>query len=44
VVPSARIQEVFSAANERARGEKAVLKELMAGKSVRSVWDEYGLL
>ncbi len=44
VVPAKHIDEVFRAANERAQGEKTVLQELMGGKSVRAVWDEYRLL
>ena len=44
VVPLWVAQEVFAAANKRARGEKAVLKELQDGKSVREVWDRHRLL
>lgn len=44
VVPFRVAEEVFAAANERARGEKAVLRELQAGKSVREVWDRHRLL
>ena len=35
VVPSDYIDRVFSAANDRAQGERTVLKELQGGKSVR---------
>jgi hypothetical protein len=31
-------------ANERARRESTVLKELLEGKSVRSVWDKHRVL
>ena len=44
VVPSVRIEEVFATANLRAQGESTVLKQLLAGMSVRGVWDEYRLL
>lgn len=44
VVPSAHIEEIFAAANNRAYSEKTVLAELKDGKSVRAVWDEYRLL
>ncbi len=44
VVPSEHIDEVFSAANDRAANERTVLKELKKGRSVREVWDEYRLL
>ena len=44
VVPWAHITNIFDAANERAQGERTVLKELQGGRSVREVWDEYRLL
>ena len=44
VVPAKFITEVFDAANKRAQSEKTVLKELLDGKSVRQVWDTYGVL
>jgi regulator of RNase E activity RraA len=44
VVPAAQIYKVFEIANARAQSEKAVLKDLLAGKSVREVWDAYGVL
>jgi len=44
VVPAKFITEVFDAANKRAQSEKTVLKELLNGKSVRQVWDTYGVL
>lgn len=44
VVPSEHINEVFSAANDRASNERTVLKELKKGRSVREVWDEYRIL
>jgi len=44
VVPASKIDEVITLANERARRESTVLKELLEGKSVRSVWDKYRVL
>jgi 4-hydroxy-4-methyl-2-oxoglutarate aldolase len=44
VVPKAVIDDIFSAANERAQSERTVLKELLSGKSVREVWDSFGIL
>ncbi|MEI6648164.1 MAG: RraA family protein [Actinomycetes bacterium] len=44
VVPADFVERVFTAANERAQGERTVLQELQSGKSVRQVWDEYRLL
>lgn len=44
VVPRRHIEPVFAAANERAQSEKKVLKDLLEGKSVRQVWDAYGVL
>ena len=44
VVPASKIDEIITLANERARRESTVLKELLEGKSVRSVWDEHRVL
>lgn len=44
VVPKIHIDRVFELANARAQSEKSVLKDLLAGKSVREVWDAYGVL
>ncbi len=44
VVPASKIDEVITLANERARRESTVLKELLEGKSVRSVWDKHRVL
>jgi regulator of RNase E activity RraA len=44
VVPAQFINEIFAAANVKAQREKSVLKDLLAGKSVREVWNSYGVL
>lgn len=44
VVPKAHLKEVFTTANMKARNERTVLRELIAGKSVRQVWNSYGIL
>ena len=44
VVPASKIDEIITLANERARRESTVLKELLEGKSVRSVWDKHRVL
>ena len=44
VIPMIHIHRVFELANARAQNEKSVLKDLLAGKSVREVWDAYGVL
>jgi len=44
VIPASNIDEVINLANERVRRESTVLKELLEGKSVRSVWDTYRVL
>ena len=44
VVPASKIDEVITLANERARRESTVLKELLEGKSVRFVWDKHRVL
>ena len=44
VVPHFAISEVFAAANARAAGENHVLKDLLAGSTVREAWDKHHLL
>jgi len=44
VVPAKYIDEIFAAANLKAQTEKTVLRDLLSGKSVREVWDSYGIL
>ena len=44
VVPAQHLAKVTELANARAATEKSVLKDLLAGKSVRQVWDAYGVL
>ncbi|MBC7463803.1 MAG: RraA family protein [Actinobacteria bacterium] len=44
VVPARYIEEVFEAANAKAQTEKAVMRDLLAGKSVKEVWNAYGVL
>lgn len=44
VVPKKYIEQVFTSAIAKAQNEKTVLKELVAGKSVRQVWNAYGIL
>jgi regulator of RNase E activity RraA len=44
VVPSAHLEKVSELANARAATEKTVLKDLLSGKSVREVWNAYGVL
>lgn len=44
VVPAKYIEQVFEAANAKAQTEKAVMKDLLAGKSVKEVWNAYGVL
>ncbi len=44
VVPAKYIEEVFAAANAKAQTERTVLQDLLSGKSVREVWDSYGVL
>ncbi len=44
VVPAKYIDEVFAAANAKAQTERTVLQDLLSGKSVREVWDSYGVL
>lgn len=44
VVPAEHLEKVSELANARAATEKSVLKDLLAGKSVREVWNAYGVL
>jgi regulator of RNase E activity RraA len=44
VVPRAREAEVLAAARRRAAGESTVLAELLAGESLRAVWDRHRIL
>jgi regulator of RNase E activity RraA len=44
VVPAEHLAKVSELANARAATEKTVLKDLLSGKSVREVWDAYGVL
>ena len=44
VVPAQHLVKVTELANARAATEKSVLKDLLAGKSVREVWNAYGVL
>jgi regulator of RNase E activity RraA len=44
VVPAHLLEQVSEIANARALAEKTVLKDLLAGKSVREVWNSYGIL
>jgi len=44
VVPRAREAEVLAAARRRATGESVVLAELLAGETLRAVWDRYRIL
>jgi regulator of RNase E activity RraA len=44
VVPSKHLAKVSELANARAATEKTVLKDLLSGKSVREVWNAYGVL
>jgi 4-hydroxy-4-methyl-2-oxoglutarate aldolase len=44
VVPSEHLEKVSELANARAATEKTVLKDLLSGKSVREVWNAYGVL
>lgn len=44
VIPRAREAEVLAAARRRASGESTVLGELLAGESLRSVWDRHRIL
>lgn len=44
VVPAQAVEEVFTGAIEKARGEKAVRRELEAGSTARAAFDKYGIL
>lgn len=44
VVPRAHEAEVLAAARRRAAGESLVLAELLAGETLRTVWDRYRIL
>ena len=44
VVPRAREDDVLGVARIRAAGESTVLGELLAGESLRSVWDRHRIL
>lgn len=44
IVPAEHLLSVTELANARAAKEKDVLKDLLAGKSVREVWNAYGVL
>ena len=44
VVPRASEDDVLAVARLRAAGESTVLKELLAGESLRSVWDRHRIL
>jgi regulator of RNase E activity RraA len=44
IVPAEHLMAVTELANARAATEKTVLKDLLAGKSVREVWNAYGVL
>ncbi len=44
VVPQEREAEVLAAARRRAAGESTVLSELLAGESLRAVWDRHHIL
>ena len=44
VVPAEHLAKVSELANTRAATEKTVLQDLLSGKSVREVWNAYGVL
>jgi regulator of RNase E activity RraA len=44
VIPRERELEVLAAARRRAAGESTVLAELLAGESLRAVWDRHRIL
>jgi regulator of RNase E activity RraA len=44
VVPRDREAEVLAAARKRATGESVVLAELLAGETLRTVWDRHRIL
>jgi 4-hydroxy-4-methyl-2-oxoglutarate aldolase len=44
VIPQSREVEVLTLARERAAKESTVLTDLLAGETLRAVWDRYGIL
>lgn len=44
VVPALHLTKVTELANARVATEKSVLRDLLAGKTVREVWNAYGIL
>ena len=44
VIPQSSEVEVLRRARERAAGESTVLSELLAGETLRQVWDRHGIL
>ncbi len=44
IVPQAAADEVFSAALEKARGEKQVFNAIQGGMSAQQAWDRFGIL
>jgi regulator of RNase E activity RraA len=44
VIPQSAEVEVLRRARERAAGESTVLSELLAGETLRQVWDRHGIL
>jgi 4-hydroxy-4-methyl-2-oxoglutarate aldolase len=44
VIPQAAEIDVLRRARERAAGESTVLSELLAGETLRQVWDRHGIL
>lgn len=44
VVPARYIDEVLTAARERAKAESVVLQELLSGSTLRDVWTRHGIL
>jgi regulator of RNase E activity RraA len=44
VVPQSREAEILTLARQRAAGESTVLGELLAGETLRAVWDRHGIL
>jgi 4-hydroxy-4-methyl-2-oxoglutarate aldolase len=44
VIPQAREHEVLALARDRAAKESTVLTELLAGETLRAVWDRHGIL
>jgi regulator of RNase E activity RraA len=44
VIPQSSEQEVLRRARERAAGESTVLSELLAGETLRQVWERHGIL